>query len=145
MAHLYLDHNVARRVEVLLEGDGHDVLASRTINTERLPDDVLLLTTVRLSRIFVTHNRTDFKMLHDAWVTWPAAFGMALPPHPGILVLDTASPEMLASVIAHFLDAARPEDLSDTVSWWHSRDSWDRSIDGGPWEPYQPSGTIGQE
>src|SRR5688500_17899770 len=108
-------------------------------------DDVLLLTTVRLSRIFVTHNRTDFRMLHDAWVTWPAAFGMALPPHPGILVLDSSSPEMLATVIAHFLDAARLEDLSDTVFWWHSRDSWDRSIAGGPWEPYRPSGRIEQE
>jgi Domain of unknown function (DUF5615) len=145
LAHLYLDHNVARRVGVLLESDGHDVLASRAINTERLPDDVLLLTTVRLSRIFVTHNRTDFRMLHDAWVTWPAAFDVALPPHPGILVLDSALPETLASVIADFLDEARPEDLPNAVFWWHHRDGWDRSINGGPGEPYQPPADAGQE
>ncbi len=138
MAHLYLDHNVARRVELLLGSNGHDVLASRAINTERLPDDALLLTTVRLSRIFVTHNRTDFRMLHDAWVTWPAAFGMALPPHPGILVLDSAPPETLASVIADFLDEGRPEDLPDAVFWWHHRDGWYRSTRGGPWGPYGP-------
>jgi hypothetical protein len=77
-------------------------------------------------------------MLHDAWVTWPAAFGMALPPHPGILVLDSASPETLASVIAEFLGEARPGDLPNAVFWWHSRGSWDRSTNGGPWEPYRP-------
>ena len=145
MAHLYLDHNVARRVGSLLEGDGHDVLESRAINTERVPDDVLLLTTVRLGRIFVTHNRTDFRMLHDGWVTWPAAFGMALPSHPGILVLDSASPEALASVIADFLNEARPEDLADAVFWWRRRDGWYRSVDGGPWEPYQLPPDTGQE
>ena len=145
MAHLYLDHNVARRVGFLLGGGAHDVIASRDINTERLPDDVLPLTAVRLSRIFVTHNRLDFRMLHDAWVTWPAAFGMALPPHPGILALDSASPETLASVIAAFLDEARPTDLPNAVFWWHHRDEWDRSIDGGPWEPYRPPADTEQE
>ena len=142
---MYLDHNVARGVGVLLDADGHDVIASRDINTERLSDDVLLLTTVRLSRIFVTHNRTDFRMLHDAWVTWPVAFGPALPPHPGILVLDSAAPEMLASVIANFLDEAHPEDLPNTVFWWHHRDGWDRSINGSPWEPYRPPDVADQE
>ena len=78
-------------------------------------------------------------MLHDAWVTWPAAFGMALPQHSGILVMDSASPGTLASVIANFLDTAHPVDLPNAIFWWHSRGSWDRSIDGGLWEPYEPS------
>ena len=132
-------------VQALLKLKDHDVIASRDINSERLPDDVLLLTTVRYGRIFITHNRIDFRMLHDAWVTWPAAFGLALPPHPGILVLDAAPPEMLARVIADFLDQARPGVLPDAIFWWHRRDGWDRSISGGPWEPYQPPGDAAEE
>jgi hypothetical protein len=109
LADLYLDHNVSRGVLPLLERRGHDVLSTRDLGSERLPDDAQLLLTVRESRVFITHNRVDFRMLHDAWLTWPAAFGMALPPHPGILVLENSPPETLARVIADFLGATPPE------------------------------------
>ncbi|MCC7371410.1 MAG: DUF5615 family PIN-like protein [Chloroflexi bacterium] len=145
MAQLYLDHNVARRVGELLQGGGHDVLASRDIQSERLSDDVLLLATVRFHRIFVTHNRGDFKLLHDAWVTWPAAFGIALPSHPGILVLDAGSPDTLAEIVADFLDAVHLDALLDAIFWWHRRDGWHRATGGGPWVPYQLSDDAERE
>ena len=106
---------------------------------------MLMLTTVRLGRVFVTHNRTDFKMLHDAWVTWPAAFGLALPPHPGILALDAAPYQVLARAIAGFLDGMPTERLANAMFWWHRRGGWDRSILGGPWEPYQPPAEAAEE
>lgn len=132
-------------VGLLLEDNGHDILASRDVNSERLPDDVLLLTTVRLGRVFITHNRNDFRMLHDAWVTWPAAFGMALPPHPGVLLLDSGPPETLAQVLVDFFDVVRPDNLPNTIFWWHHRDGWRRSTAGGPWEPYRPPDNAAQE
>jgi len=116
-------------VGVLLVVDGHDVVTARDLSGERLPDDAQLLLAVRSKRTFVTHNRADFKMLHDAWVTWPAACGMSLPRHPGILVMDTASPERLAN----------------GIFWWHHRDGWRRPGIGASWEPHQPATEREQE
>jgi len=115
---------------------GHDVISTRDVGHER-SDDALLLYSVQAGRVFVTHNRLDFRMLHDAWLTWPAAFGQALPPHPGILVLDTAPPAALARVLSAFLGATPPERLVNAIFWWHRHDGW-RHPSGSPgWEPYQ--------
>ena len=130
---------------MLLNWDEHDVVTVRDISDERLSDDALILVTVRLGRVFVTHNRTDFKMLHDAWVTWPAAFGLALPPHPGILTLDIMPYQVLARAITGFLDEVPPERLANAIFRWHRRGGWDRSIGGGPWEPYQPPAEVAEE
>jgi hypothetical protein len=145
LARLCLDHNVSHDLCPLLGRAGHDAITVRDISGERLHDDVLFLTTVRLNRVFITHNRKDFRLLHDAWVTWPVAFAMALPPHPGILVLDAAPHQILAGVIGSFLERTPIERLVSTIFWWRRHGGWDRSIDGGPWEPYQSSGASGQE
>ena len=87
MARLYLDHNVSQRLARLLRTN-HDVVSARDLRLTRLTDDAQLLAAVRDDRLLVTHNRGDFALLHDAWLTWPPAFGLALPPHSGILVLD---------------------------------------------------------
>jgi hypothetical protein len=138
LARLCLDHNVSHDVRAPLNRDGHDVIAVRDVSGERLPDDALMLTTVRLNRIFVTHNRKDFKMLNDAWLTWPAAFGMVLPAHPGILALDTAPPQTLARVLAEFLATTPPERLRNVILWWHRHDGWRQPSVQGRWERYQP-------
>jgi Domain of unknown function (DUF5615) len=101
----------------LLGREGHDVVSARDLSSERLPDDAQLLATVRSDRVFVTHNRADFKLLHDAWLTWPAAFGLALPSHPGILVLDSAPPATLAQVLTTFLAGLPPERLANSYPW----------------------------
>ena len=75
-------------------------------------------------------------MLHDAWVTWPAAFGMSLPPHPGILILDVASTETLARVLVDVLDETPIERLANAIFWWHRNDGWRQPISGAKWEPY---------
>jgi hypothetical protein len=129
----------------LLGREGHDVVSARDLSSERLPDDAQLLATVRSDRVFVTHNRADFKLLHDAWLTWPAAFGLALPSHPGILVLDSAPPATLAQVLTTFLAGLPPERLANGIFWWHRHDGWRQPIAGASWEPYQPLSEPGQE
>jgi predicted nuclease of predicted toxin-antitoxin system len=83
VARLYLDHNVASSLALLLEVAGHDVVTTRVTGEARATDDALLLSSVRASRVFITHNRKDFRLLHDAWTIWPAVFGIALPPPSG--------------------------------------------------------------
>jgi len=137
---LHLDHNVSRYVGPLLQTRGHGVVLSRDIGADTLTDDAVLLSAVRANRILVTHNRNDFRMLHDAWLTWPAAFGVELPPHPGILVMDVAPPADLAAVLIELLASTSAGSLANTILWWHRRDGWRQPMAGGLWGPYQPPG-----
>ena len=84
-------------------------------------------------------------MLHDAWLTWPAAFGMALPPHPGILILDSVPAETLARVLVAFLGDVLSERLANGIFWWHRHDGWRQPIAGAKWESYQPPSDVAQE
>jgi hypothetical protein len=138
LARLHLDHNVSLRLALLLGMAGHDVVVTRDLGRSRSTDDTLLLSSVQAGRIFVTHNRRDFRLPHDAWLTWPAAFGMALPTHPGILVLDTAPPDILARVLLAFLRATSPARLANAIFWWHRHDGWRRPAIDDRWEPYEP-------
>ncbi len=140
MARLYFDHNFTRHVGPVLWVEDHDLLFTRDPAAARLPDDAHLLASVRSNRIFITHDRHDFKMLHDAWLTWPAAFGMALPPHPGILILDSVPAQTLARVRADFLDQVPAEWLANAIFWWHRHDGWRQPIVGAQWEPFQRPG-----
>lgn len=111
---------------------------TRDIRASRQTDDAQLLASARSDRVFITHNRRDFRLLHDAWLTWPAAFGVVLPPHPGILVLDDAPYDDLARVLVAFLVGTPPERLASEIFWWHRLDGWRRPAIEGRWEPYAP-------
>lgn len=90
MADLYLDNDVSLRLAPLLRIAGHEVVTTRGLGVVTATDDAQLLTAAQDGWILVTPNRRDFRLLHDAWRTWAPAFGLALPSHPGILVLDPA-------------------------------------------------------
>ncbi|MEA2641271.1 MAG: hypothetical protein QOF51_2665 [Chloroflexota bacterium] len=85
--------------------------------------------------MLVTHDRADFILLHDAWVSWSIAFGMTLPAHFGILVLDAAPHQQLAAVILDMLEIAPPEELMNVLLWWHRAAGWLRRMPGVGWEP----------
>ena len=136
MASLYLDHNISLRLAPPLRAAGHDVVTARDLGLTWLTDDAQLLSAVRVGRVLVTHNRRDFTLLHDAWLSWPAAFGLALPPHPGILVLDPAPRELLSAVLGAVLAAIPPTGLANGLFWWHGRHGWRWRIIGTRWEPY---------
>lgn len=135
MTRLYLDHNVSLHLVASLEEIGHDVATARDYELARLPDDAQLLTTIREERVFVTHNRADFLLLHEAWLTWPPAFGLAFPPHPGILVLDLAPYETLFDVLAKRLAIDPSSQLADRLLGWHRLHGWRERIVGNTWVP----------
>ena len=135
MARLYLDHNVSQRLARLLRTN-HDVVSARDLRLTRLTDDAQLLAAVRDDRLLVTHNRGDFALLHDAWLTWPAAFGLALPPHPGILLLDPAPHEVLSGVLEAILAATPPAELANRIFWWHRHEGWRQRTVGAAWDTY---------
>lgn len=136
MVDFYLDNDVSRELAVLLGGMGHHVTMTRDLRHFRAGDDAQLLTATHNRWVLLTFNRRDFVMLHDAWITWPAAFGIALPAHPGILVLDPVSATQLASVIVTLLAKTRDGPLANNLFWWHRHDGWRRRNAGVGWESY---------
>ncbi len=84
MASIYLDHNVARDVATALRLNGHDVRTAREIHTENVGDDEHLALAYQNRWIFITHNISDFELLHDGWRRWSRLWGLNVL-HPGIL------------------------------------------------------------
>lgn len=136
MTDFYLDNDVSLRVAPLLRVAGHRTTATRDLRLTRAADDAQLLTAARNHWVLLTQNRRDFEMLHDAWLTWPEAFGLALPAHSGILTLDHVPPELQAQAVITFLTAIPPESLANASFWWHHRDGWRHRLVGNGWEPY---------
>ena len=87
MAALYLDENMALVVESELRARGHFVTSTYTEGRTGAPDSLLLLEAAERDWTLVTHNRHDFRMLHETWLRWGHAWGVRRP-QAGILVLD---------------------------------------------------------
>jgi len=63
---LYLDDDSTHSLLIrLLEADGHDVLIPAAASMAGKKDPAHLLHAIRTGRVFLTHNRDDFKLLHD--------------------------------------------------------------------------------
>lgn len=71
---------------------------------------------------FVSHNAKDFRLLHDAWLRWSAAWGVARS-HGGILIVPQGvSAPILGAAISSLL-AAVPS-VVDACYVWHSTNGW---------------------
>jgi hypothetical protein len=136
LARLYLDHNVSLRAVPAILADGHDVVSTHDLGAALRPDDAQLLFAAQDGRIVVTLDRHDLTMLHDAWLSWPRAYDLALPPHSGILVVDSTNADNLARTIVAFLAASSSEQLANGLFWWHHLDGWRRRVATAAWEPH---------
>ena len=88
MADLYLDHNVAAQLTELLHARGYTAQTVGALGLATASDDALLLRAAQDACIFVTHNWSDFRLLHDARRRWSAAWGSTAT-HAGVLVIPT--------------------------------------------------------
>lgn len=130
----YLDNDVSLDLVPLLRERGHEVTSTRDLRLYRASDVDQLLTAVRNGWVLVTCNRRDFTLLHDAWQTWPAAFGLALPPHRGILALDPAPATEIDGAITTLVAGTSPSAWANELLWWHRR-AWTRRVAGIGWDP----------
>lgn len=87
MADFYLDNDVPVTVASYLESLGHSVVTAKGLNLTRASDAQHLLEATTLKRYLVTHNGRDFRLLHHAWILWPAAWAVDPPRHATVLVL----------------------------------------------------------
>jgi hypothetical protein len=133
VTNLYLDNDVSLALASLLEAAGHTVVTARGLGLAAATDDTHFLSAVRNAHLLVTHNRRDFILLHDAWRSWPTAFGLVLPDHPGIFVLDHALPETLFRAITVLLAAMPPNALLNELFSWRRSTGWSTRLIGTGW------------
>ena len=86
MAAFYLDNDVDIALASLLEASGHNATTARDQHLQRAPDAEHLLLAAQSEWIFVTRNANHFRVLHEAWRLWTAAWGVPVQ-HAGILVI----------------------------------------------------------
>ncbi|MCC7103946.1 MAG: DUF5615 family PIN-like protein [Chloroflexi bacterium] len=133
MADFYFDSDVSLTVARMLSDAGHDVTTARDLRLQAAADDLHLLTAVQSNRTLVSHNRRDVVLLHDAWLRWPRAFGLALPPHSGVLVLDQTMPAGLFEAIENLLGTVSGQRRANELFWWRTHGGWLRWVGGATW------------
>jgi predicted nuclease of predicted toxin-antitoxin system len=101
VAAFYLDHNFPLQVALTLRGLGHEASTAQEHGLAKASDGKQLLFAAQHQWILVTHNRKDFRSLHDAWLVWREAWGLS-DPHFGILNCDPASIPDLANALDAF-------------------------------------------
>ncbi len=92
MARLYADEDIPRPLVEHLRSLGHDILTALEAGqaNQSVKDSNVLTHAISLGRAVLTHNRKDFKRLHQA-----------MPEHAGIVscTRDDTDPEGLAARI----------------------------------------------
>jgi hypothetical protein len=125
MATLYLDEDASVALAGLLRARGHAVTTTRAENRLGRPDPVQLLFAANSGYVFVTHNRDDFGLLHEAWLEWARGWEVQRA-HAGIIVLGRVlgkPPEEYAELLDGLLND--PQQVwADTFRRWHRYSGW---------------------
>lgn len=125
MPSFYLDEDIPVMLANPLRAQGHTTTTTRDAVRLGNADPTQLLFAADSVMTFVTHNRTDFARLHEAWLTWAYGWGVARS-HAGIIVLGRVrgkSPEEYAVHIGDLLREIRTP-LVDTFFRWHPETEW---------------------
>jgi hypothetical protein len=138
MARFHLDHNVSNSIAQDLRHRRHDVVTARELGLTSADDDVHLWTAAGDKRIFVTHNREDFRLLHKAWCRWAAGWRRILQreqitvvfaAHPGVLIVPQAphlAPETTAVEIDRLVSSGAPLANELYLYDWQTGRGWVR-------------------
>lgn len=128
MPSFYLDEDMPVALANLVRVQGHTATTTRAEGRLGNPDPAQLLLAADRAMIFVTHNRTDFALLHEAWLTWTQGWGAARS-HAGIIVLGRVRPKPPEEYAAHIGDLLRDvrQPLVDTFFRWHPEVGWTRA------------------
>jgi hypothetical protein len=123
MSDVYIDADVTIAIIAALQSLGHSVRhARRDPQMAEAPDGKQLWLAANRGDVLVTHNRTDFRLLHDAWRRWSTGWGVKAP-RGGILIVPQRTPiEILAGAIHEQLAVMIENELFEWVrgrGWRH--------------------------
>ncbi len=127
-----LDENVRHDLAGLLRSRGWDIDSAKELGRLRLTDTHVLLRAAEAGQTLVTHNDKDFRLLHEAWLTWRERWenevarltGVHLPlsRHAGILIVPPLPIHDLARILEPFDDTS--DSLDDRLFAWNRSRGW---------------------
>lgn len=97
LAKLYLNENIPIRLAGLLADFGIIAIHTLDVNNKGNSDEFQLQYAAQNGYVLVTHNRKDFRRLHERWIQNRKV-------HSGILVMRHDEPERLADRIKRFFE-----------------------------------------
>src|SRR4051812_1845872 len=109
MARFYLDEDVPVALSAILTANGHPTTTTVQAGNLHIWDADQLLYATEHDLILVTHNRGDYRALHEGWVRWSQQWQVEKV-HSGILILgkgnNRLSAQDYAQAILTFLQTA---------------------------------------
>ena len=127
-----LDEGVSHPLASLLRSHGYDADSAAELARLGLTDVQVLVQAALDGQTLVTHNRKDFRMLHEAWLTWrnrwtaevvqATGVPIALSGHAGILIVPQLPNHNLARIVETFADAN--DSIPDSLFAWSSGKGW---------------------
>lgn len=98
---LYLNENIDIRLVDLLSSRGVRAIHTIHAGNQSVSDEFQLKYAAENNYVVLTHNRWDFRKLHEAWLKRGRR-------HSGIIVIGNGEPEVLAVRIQRFLQEKYP-------------------------------------
>ncbi|HKG26330.1 MAG TPA: DUF5615 family PIN-like protein [Thermomicrobiales bacterium] len=121
MPHLYFDHDMSHVVSGSFRTRGEAITTARELGLAEAMDGMQLLTAARRGWLLVTHDQTHYKVLHDAWFRWGAAWETRQS-HGGIVVLPHGAPSSVEQLLVTFLSTY--VDFTDKLFEWRPASGW---------------------
>jgi len=127
MAALFTDENMALALELALRDLGHLMFSTYDEGRAGAPDPHQLLYAAERGWVLITHNRRDFRLLHDAWLLWSRSWGVR-PTHAGILVLEQVPGMPIEDLgrLVHDLVTDPKRSLATALYNWRPATGWVR-------------------
>jgi hypothetical protein len=123
---IYADEDPTEELAIRLRGECHDAISVRQMGHKGRTDPWQLTYAARERRIFITCNFKHFELLHEAWTSWSAEWGIdAEVPHAGILVIPNGSEISLHQMVAIVVEILeRESSLDNRLFRWRRSTGW---------------------
>lgn len=125
MAAFYCDEDVTLALVPLLRERGHSATDTDTEGRKGAPDSHQVLYAAERGWTFLTHNRDDYRLLHDAWLLWSYRWGV-MPRHSGILILSQRTGAAINVELVHTLVYDPDVRIANSLYDWIPTRGWQR-------------------
>ena len=98
---LYLNENIDPVLVKILSAFGINAVHTLHVGNKQVSDEFQLVYSAQHNYIVLTHNRWDFRKLHQEWIKNNKY-------HPGIIVIGTGEPEYLSKRVVKFFKEKYP-------------------------------------
>jgi hypothetical protein len=121
MVDVYVDSDVSTHHAGILIAHGHSARTARDEDRESARDPEQLLLAAQRGWVLITHNKKDFRLLHDAWQDWSVAWRVARN-HSGIFILEQVPVTVFAPAVLALLDSGAQ--FTNRLYEWSRAHGW---------------------